>query len=82
MCCYWSKSPSRRFGIRGEKRDVYAKAMIPDYWIVNILNRTIEIYRQPDGRAYHWSQVFGVEDTVSPLVLPEAKLKIDDLFLA
>jgi Uma2 family endonuclease len=65
---------------RGEKRDLYAEAMIPDYWIVNIKSQTIEVYRQPDGRAYQWSQTFGLGNSVSPLALPEAKLEVASLF--
>ena len=66
---------------RGEKRDLYAEAMIPDYWIVNLPNRTIEIYRQPDGQAYQWTQTFATDSVVSPLALPEAKLAVGSLFL-
>ena len=65
---------------RGEKRDLYAEAMIPDYWIVNIPNKTIEVYRQPDGRAFQWSQEFRIGETVSPLAFPEAKLEVASLF--
>jgi Uma2 family endonuclease len=65
---------------RGEKRDLYAEAMIADYWIVNLTSRTIEVYRQPDGRAYQWSQTFGMDGVVSPLVLPDAKLEVASLF--
>jgi Uma2 family endonuclease len=65
---------------RGEKRDLYAEAMIPDYWIVNVPNQTVEVYRQSDGRAYQWSQVFGIGESVSPLALPEAKLEVASLF--
>lgn len=66
---------------RGEKRDLYAEAMIGDYWIVNIKAQSIEVYRQPDGRAYQWSQTFGVGEFVSPLALPEAKLDVGSLFV-
>src|SRR6478672_5577523 len=65
---------------RGEKRDLYAEAMIADYWIVNIPDRTVEVYRQPDGHAYQWSQIVGEDGFVSPLVLPEAKLEVASLF--
>jgi Uma2 family endonuclease len=67
---------------RGEKRDLYAEAMIPDYWIVNLVNRTIEVYRQPDGREYQWSEVFGVGASVWPLILSEARLEVASLFPA
>jgi Uma2 family endonuclease len=65
---------------RGVKRDLYAEAMIPDYWIVNIPNQTIEVYREPNGGAYQWSHIFGLGESVSPLALPEAKLEVASLF--
>ena len=65
---------------RGEKRELYAEAMIPDYWIVNIPNRTVEVYRQPDRGVYQWFEIVGVGDTISPLAAPEAKLEIASLF--
>lgn len=33
------------------KQAVYARAGITEYWIVNLPERQIEIYRQPDGQA-------------------------------
>jgi Uma2 family endonuclease len=48
---------------------------------VNIPGRTVEVYRQPDGHAYLWSQTFGSGEFVSPLALPEAKLDVESLFL-
>jgi Uma2 family endonuclease len=37
---------------RGEKRSAYARAGIPVYWIVNLVDRHIEVYTRPtrDGR--------------------------------
>lgn len=34
---------------RGEKRETYAAARIPVYWIVNIPERVVEVYTQPRG---------------------------------
>src|SRR5262245_56219698 len=34
---------------RGVKKAIYAEAGIPIYWIVNLIDRQIEIYTQPSG---------------------------------
>ena len=57
---------------RSLKKRVYARARIPVYWIVNLIDRTVEVYTQPSGPAedpdYAQRQDFGVGDMV-PLVL-------------
>jgi Uma2 family endonuclease len=65
---------------RGEKREIYADVLIADYWIVNLLARTIEVYRQPSGGAYQWSRVFDPGEVVNPLAVPTACLPVADLF--
>lgn len=37
---------------RGIKADLYAEAGIPEYWIVNVPERVVEVYRAPHGGAY------------------------------
>jgi Uma2 family endonuclease len=66
---------------RGDKQELYAEAMIAEYWIVNLLNRTIEVYRNPTGGAYQWAQVFGAGEAVAPLALPQASLPVNYLFV-
>lgn len=36
---------------RGVKKEIYAEAGIPVYWIVNLVERQIEVYSQPSGPA-------------------------------
>jgi Uma2 family endonuclease len=64
---------------RGEKRDLYARAMVAEYWIVNLVENTVEVFRQPDGESYQWSQVFGRGESVSPLAVPTARLNVSEL---
>jgi hypothetical protein len=33
---------------RGAKREIYSAANIPTYWIVNLKDRVVEVYRDPD----------------------------------
>jgi Uma2 family endonuclease len=35
---------------RGRKQAAYARAGIPEYWILNIPDRALEVYRDPDPR--------------------------------
>jgi Uma2 family endonuclease len=57
---------------RGVKKTIYARAGIPIYWIVNLVDRCVEIYSDPTGQAkkpdYRQRQIFGLRDSV-PLVL-------------
>jgi Uma2 family endonuclease len=52
--------------------ELFAEARIPVYWIVNLIDRQIEVYTEPSGPAAPPSngkkQVFGLEDSV-PVVL-------------
>src|SRR6185369_10948501 len=59
---------------RGEKLRLYAEAGIADYWIVNLIDSTIEIFRQPIGGSYAWSATLATGETVAPLCLPGANL--------
>lgn len=59
-------------GDRADKGRMYARANIPTYWIVNLIDRQIEVYTQPSGPtatpAYAQRQDYGPGATV-PLSL-------------
>jgi hypothetical protein len=68
---------------REVKGSLYASAGIPEYWIVNLREPVLEVYREPAadaravyGAAYQWRRVCGVGEQVSPLAAPEAKLEV------
>lgn len=65
---------------QGEKLAVYAQAGIPDYWIVNLVEQQIEVYREPEGNGYKSKQVFRGDEVASPLVHGSAKLTAGELF--
>jgi Uma2 family endonuclease len=77
---------SRRRFDREHKGSLYARAGIADYWILNIPDRRLEVYREPvpDGAAsfgwrYGRSVALGADQRVSPLAAPEASVSIADL---
>jgi Uma2 family endonuclease len=52
---------------RRVKGSLYARAGVPDYWIVNLVERVIEVYREPvaDPSA-PWGWRYGSVETLSP----------------
>lgn len=64
---------------RGEKLKMYAEAGIPDYWVVNIADRVVEVYVQPEGGTYTQGHRAASGET---LALPDdlkGEVKVDDI---
>jgi Uma2 family endonuclease len=71
---------------RTEKASLYAMANVPDYWIVNLKDRRLEVRRRPVkdstaifGYSYSTLQILAENETVSPLAKPDAEIEISDL---
>lgn len=71
---------------RGRKAAAYARARIADYWIVNLIDRVLEVHREParpDPARRHWGYVaietLGAEAVVTPLAAPSARIRVADL---
>lgn len=71
---------------RNRKASLYAKFSIQDYWVLNLKNQTLEVYRAPiaDENAYYgfsFSEklTFKKSDEVSPLAKPDSKINVADL---
>ena len=64
----------------GEKADLYAGAGIADYWVVNVRDCCVEVFRQPEGGRYLSHQVFKTPDAVHPLAFPAVVLPVMKLF--
>ena len=65
---------------RGRKARAYARAGITDYWIVNLVDRQLEVHRDPlpDG-PYRAVTTYAPQETVSPLAQPDAEIRVDAL---
>lgn len=72
---------------RGRKGSLYAKHQISDYWIVNLIDRQLEVYREPIADA---SQHYGYRyatwtihkpgDFVSPIARPDLRIPVASFF--
>ena len=68
---------------RTEKLSLYAEASVREYWIVNVNQQCVEVYRdpQPNGTYAH-AQVLNLGQTLSIAELPSASIVVNDLFKA
>jgi Uma2 family endonuclease len=71
---------------RGPKASLYAASGIADYWIVNLVDRRLEVHRdpvpdpaEPFGHRYQNVTHLLPTDTVTPLAAPQASLAVADL---
>jgi Uma2 family endonuclease len=71
---------SRRYD-RTVKLRLYARAGIPEYWVVDAKTETLEIYRAPAGDQYAERQQPARGTTIAPLAFPDATIAIDAIFV-
>ncbi len=65
---------------RGPKLVSYAQALIPEYWLLNLADRQLEVYRQPTpGGIYAHFRVYRSGDSVAPLSAPNQPVAVADL---
>jgi Uma2 family endonuclease len=71
---------------RGRKGSLYARPGIADYWVVNLVNRQLEVYRRPVvdeaapyGYRYGDVSIRAVTEEVSPLAAPQSCIRVADL---
>ena len=69
---------------RRVKVPLYAAAGISEYWLVNLREDKIEVYREPTTPAlgtpyYRQRQISSVQDTVTPTHFPDCAIPVADL---
>lgn len=62
----------------GEKADLYARAEIREYWVIDVPNQQLWLHREPLDRRYQ-SVTRQASGNVSPLALPELNVAIAHL---
>ncbi len=71
---------------RYEKASLYARAGVPDYWILNRNTRNLEVYREPRpdseapfGFGYGSRRIFGENEECAPLLAPDRAVRAAEL---
>ncbi len=66
---------------RAVKGELYAKAGIPEYWIVNLIDRQLEMYTTPATSSYQKKQTLSIPAEMQMTVLGQL-IDLRELFLA
>jgi len=61
------------------KKAAYARNGIPEYWIVNLVERQLEVYRQPQGTEYLEGLILKPGRAIAPLGRENALVKVENL---
>jgi Uma2 family endonuclease len=56
---------------RGRKLSLYAEHGIFEYWIVNLIDKQIEVYTEPKGEEYLTRHTYGLTERFAPARFPD-----------
>jgi Uma2 family endonuclease len=84
---YWEKHPTTALLIieiskttlefdREKKLPLYARAGVPECWILNLQERVLEVYREPSGTRYKAVRYYTPDETIRPLFAPELEIPV------
>jgi Uma2 family endonuclease len=66
---------------RDVKGPMYARAGIPELWIVNLIGHEILVYRDPSPEGYRTLQAARPGDILRPLVFPDVEIAVSDVLV-
>jgi Uma2 family endonuclease len=64
---------------RGRKKIASARSGVREYWIINLLHRQVEVFRDPSGSRCRSATVYGEPDAITPLAAPGVSIRVSDL---
>jgi Uma2 family endonuclease len=64
---------------RGVKQRLYAACNVPEYWIVNLVEKQLEVYSEPLDGAYRQQHRYDASQSVAPARFPELVLRVADV---
>ena len=63
------------------KAPLYARAGIPELWVMDVNGRKLYVHRQPIDGTYQDLTVYTEEEQVAPLAAPELMIRVADLLV-
>jgi len=61
------------------KLRLYATHLVPEYWIVNLIDNCLEVYRQPNDGDYRQQTVLSKTDHLNLVSLPDIQIQVADI---
>ena len=64
------------------KSELYAKGEIPEYWVVDLPNRALVVFRDPGDGAYQTRTLHEPGSRIAPVSWPDFEIDVESLFPA
>ncbi|WP_414754397.1 Uma2 family endonuclease [Anabaena sp. CCY 9910] len=61
------------------KSQAYSQAGITDYWVLDVINRQLQVFRQPTPQGYESKVVLAEDATIAPLEFPDLQIAVLDM---
>jgi Uma2 family endonuclease len=66
---------------RDHKSKLYAQADILEYWVVDVQNRQVIIFRDPKNGVYASQQILAQADFIAPVAFPDLTVHLQNLLI-
>jgi Uma2 family endonuclease len=63
----------------GIKTTIYAQSGIADYWVLDVNNRQLHVFREPSQDGYPSLVILGDDGSISPLQFPDFSYMVRDM---
>ncbi len=63
------------------KAKAYARSPIADYWVLNVNDRQLHVFREPAENGYQSELILGEDGSISPLQFPTINIAIQEILL-
>ena len=74
-------SPSTAKKDKGLKKRLYERAGVQEYWIVDPIHHTIEVYVLHQNGKYQEAEVYGKEDRIQVATIPDLTIDLETVFI-
>lgn len=66
---------------RQRKAKVYAQANIPEYWVIDVNQRQVFVFREPQGDTYQIEEVLQIDAAIAPIKFPDVVIRLSHLLV-
>jgi len=63
---------------RKDKGPAYARNGVREYWLLNLADNVLEVFRDPASDGYRETRILRAEETIAPLAFPDVVLRVGD----
>lgn len=61
------------------KLGIYARARVPEYWVVDVVSRRVEVFTEPFGKRYAAHRTVEHSGSLSPVAFPDVVVRVADV---